>query len=519
MSQPKVFKKEELFFNFGLVTNAILYFLIIFMWLSIPDESLLNGATTLFNLSLTTVLIIIKRERFLHFYQSSQFRSFVGVGINCLLVMFLLGLLNYVAFKFPWQKDISLLKLNTLTEQTKEVLKNVDEKITFKIFARKNEIALWLPILDLYRFENRHIEIEKINIELRPDLVGEYKIQNTSTLIIEFKGRRQQVAVRDELNVTNAIVRLTRLSDPVVYYIFGHGEIDPNSNENDGIKVVLDGARNSALDIRPLNLTSAQEIPFDAKAIVLWGPKSSLMDSEIAIIERFIARGGGLVVALDPDLNARKFENLENVLKRLGFNYHHNLIYDRKNFVNGSKGAVPIASSFDPDHLLTKDFKGQVFFPLVSSVGVLDEAVEKNEGIKYHELLMSNSAPESWGEIDRSEISKEAAFYTEGHDRKGPLSMVVSMESNKNRILLFGNSTFAMNNYIKFSSNMTFFLNSLSWVVGEDRLVSFNLPIIQSEQIFISENQLGAVFYFSVIFAPLILIIISITIYRRRRGK
>ncbi len=59
----------------------------------------------------------------------------------------------------------------------------------------------------------------------------------------------------------------------------------------------------------------------------------------------------------------------------------------------------------------------------------------------------------------------------------------------------------------------------MSWIVGEDRLVSFNLPIIQSEQIFISDNQLGVVFYFSVIFAPLLLIVLSIYIYRRRRAK
>lgn len=489
------------------------------MWLSIPDELLLNGATTIFNLSLTVLLLYVKRERFTHFYQSSQFKSFTDVAINCLLVFFILGLLNYVAFKFPWQKDVSLLKLNSLTTQTREVLKKVDDKIVFKIFARKNEIALWQPIVDLYRFENRHVEIEKINVELRPDLVGEYNIQNASTLVIEYKGRRQSITTRDELNVTNAIVRLTRLTDPVVYYVIGHGEIDPDSNANEGMRTVLEGARNSALDVRVLNLTSAQEIPFDAKAVVLWGPKTSLMDSEVEILKRFVNRGGGLLIALDPDLNNRKFQNLENYLQTLGLLYHHNLIYDRKNFVNGSKGAVPIASAFDPEHILTKEFKGQVFFPLVSSVGITADAKNNNDGREYHELLLTNPSPESWGETDRNEISKEAVFYTDGKDRGGPLAMVVSMETKKNRVLFFGNSTFAMNNYIKFSSNMTFFLNGLSWAVGEDRLVSFNLPIVQSEQIFISENQLGAVFYFSVIFAPLILIIISITIYRRRRSK
>lgn len=512
-------KFKDLFFNSGLVVNAILYFLIIFMWLSIPDEKLLNFATTIFNLSLTLLLVFLKKEKFTHFYQSEQFKTMVGVTINCVLVFFILCLINYVAFKFPWQKDTSLLKLNSLTSQSREVLKKIDEKIVFKIFAQKNEIASWLPLIELYRFENHHIEIDKVNIELRPDLVGEYNVQNSSTLVLEFKGRRQYVTVRDELNITNALVRLTRLADPVIYYLVGHGEIDPESRENEGLKIVLDGARNSALDIRPLNLSSAQEIPFDAKAIILWGPKSALMDNEVEIIKRFVNRGGGALIALDPNLNKAQFKNLENYLSTLGLIYHHNLIYDRKNFINGSKGAVPIASAFDPEHLLTNQFKGQLFFPLVSSVGISREVLNANPEVKFKELVLTNPIPDSWGETDRNEIAAESVFYTEGKDKPGPLAMVVSRETNKNRILFFGNSTFAMNNYIKFSSNMTFFLNSLSWVVGEDRLVSFNLPIIQSEQIFISENQLGAVFYFSVIFAPLVLIIISITIYRRRRGN
>jgi hypothetical protein len=63
------------------------------------------------------------------------------------------------------------------------------------------------------------------------------------------------------------------------------------------------------------------------------------------------------------------------------------------------------------------------------------------------------------------------------------------------------------------------FLNALSWLVDEDRLISFNLPIVQSEPIFISQQQMGIVFYFSVLFSPLILIGASIYMYRRRRDK
>lgn len=516
------FKLKETLIGLGIVANGVLYLVIIFMWLSIPDEVLLNGATTAFNLFLSAILIILKRQRFKVFYESNQFKLTVDTLVNGILVFFILALLNFWAFKYPWQKDFSLFQLHTLTSQTKEVVRNIEGPVEFKIFARKNEALLWMPILDLYRFVKADIKIEKINIELRPDLVSQYNIQNDSTLVIEYKGRQQFVTTRDELNVTNAIVRLTRLVDPVIYFVVGHGEADIESSENEGMKLVLESVRNTAIDVRPLNLSSAQEIPFDAKAVIVWGPKTPFMDSELAMLKRFYQRGGGLVFALDPDLNERKFTNIENFLAEIGLLYHHNLVYDRKNFVNGSNGSVPIASSFLPDHILTKDFKGQIFFPLVSSVGVKkteEGTAETPETLDLKELVFSSEAPQSWGETDKKEIAGEAVFYTEGKDRPGPLSFVASAEGPKNRVLLFGNSSFALNAYVKFSSNMNFFINTMSWIVGEDRLVSFNLPIIQSEQIFISDNQLGVVFYFSVIFAPLLLIVLSIYIYRRRRAK
>ena len=109
--------------------------------------------------------------------------------------------------------------------------------------------------------------------------------------------------------------------------------------------------------------------------------------------------------------------------------------------------------------------------------------------------------------------------YTAGADKPGPLNLAAAFESEHNKIVVFGNSGFVLNAYLKFGSNYALFLNSLSWLVDEDRLISFNLPIIQSEPIFISSPQMGIVFYFSVLFSPLILFGLSIYMYRRKRDK
>ena len=133
--------------------------------------------------------------------------------------------------------------------------------------------------------------------------------------------------------------------------------------------------------------------------------------------------------------------------------------------------------------------------------------------------MSTSDFPASWGETSVAQIAKKEIKFDKGQDTPGPLNVVAAYESAQNKIVLFGNSTFVLNAYLKFGANYTLFLNAISWLVDEDRLISFNLPIVQSEPIFISAPQIGIVFYFSVIFTPLILFATAIFIYRRKRDR
>ncbi|MFZ8934896.1 MAG: hypothetical protein ACO2ZP_13465 [Bacteriovoracaceae bacterium] len=93
---------------------------------------------------------------------------------------------------------------------------------------------------------------------------------------------------------------------------------------------------------------------------------------------------------------------------------------------------------------------------------------------------------------------------------------MATLESDQSRLLVIGNARFVLNGYNTFGQNFLLALNSLSWVTYQDRLISFNLPSIKDEPVFISSPQLGVIFYFSVIFLPLSLFGASVFFYRRR---
>jgi ABC-type uncharacterized transport system involved in gliding motility auxiliary subunit len=500
------------------IVNIILYFVLIALWISIPDVLALNIALTIFNLILTLVLVYLNREKLSVFYQSQQFKKLTEALVFISLVFCLLGVANYWAYKHPVQKDLSAYKMNSLSDQTKNILKNMKGELKFKLFARKQDSLPWMTLFEFYRAEKNDIEISKVDIDVRPDLVADYHITDTATLVIEYNGKRQYVTERDELNITNGLIKVSRGSDPVAYFVQGHGEADINSKETEGQNFIFEAIRNSAIDVRPLNLLTTQEVPFDAKALILWGPKSALQPNELSVVQKFLERKGNLLVAIDPDLNQDNNPALRKLLERYRLIIRNDLVIDKKSFVNGSNGSIPLVESYNAEHPITRKFKGQVFFPLVSSIDEVPEAGVSEKG-NVTMLTSSSAFPDSWGETSIKEFAKELVNYTKGQDQVGPLNLAASFESDHNKIVAFGNSGFVLNAYLKFGTNYALFLNSLSWLVDEDRLISFNLPIVQSEPVFISGPQMGIVFYFSVLFSPLILFGVSIYMYRRKRDK
>ena len=472
------------------IINIILYFVLIALWISIPDVLALNISLTIFNLVLTLVWVYLNRDRLSVYYQSQQFKKLTDTIVFISLVFCLLGVANYWAYKHPFQKDLSAYKMNSLTDQTKNILKNMKGELKFKLFARKQDSLAWMTLFEFYRAEKNDLTLEKIDIDVRPDLVADYHITDMATLVIEYNGKRQYVTERDELNITNGLIKISRSNDPVAYFVQGHGEADITSVETEGLKFIFEAIKNSAIDVRPLNLLSTQEIPFDAKALILWGPKTALQPNELKVIQRFLDRKGNLLVAIDPDLNLDPQPALRKLLERYRLIVRNDLVIDRKSFVNGSNGSIPLVETYNTEHSITRKFKGQVFFPLVSSIEEVPEQANAEKG-KVSMLTSTSTFPESWGETSIKEFAKQQIVYTPGADKPGPLNLAATFESEHNKIVAFGNSGFVLNAYLKFGTNYALFLNSLSWLVDEDRLISFNLPIVQSEPIFISAPFIG----------------------------
>ena len=495
--------------------NIILYLVTIGLWIAIPDEFVISLIVTTVSIVTTIILVIWDRKRLQVFYLSSQFKNFSDAFFIGGLVFIIIGFLNYFGFKHPIHFDMSIFKSHSLSDLSIKSARGVKDSVKIQVFAKQKMIPAIKKLLDLYVFENSKIDVKYIDEELRPDLISKYNIQNSNSLHFQMGNRIKIVSQLDELHVTNALIQLNRKDNPTIAFVKGHGEADLADKSNNGFSYLSDLIKNSNFNLQQLSLMNLKAIPKALNILVIWGPKEAFVAKEIKMIEEYLERGGNLVIALNPNLNGDKFQNLRAVLEKRGLYLGNNIVIDRLKNINGSNGTVPMVDQFSGKSPIIKNFKGPVFFPLVSSVQFSRSATIKG---KFEALAQTLPFPASWAEHNIDEFVAGKITYTDSQDIRGPLTLAASFETEKEgaKILIFGNSNFIANSYKKFAGNFKLFLNALSWNSGELKLVSLNMPILKDEPVFISRPQLGTIFYFSVIFAPLILFAMAFVTYRRR---
>ena len=431
---------------------------------------------------------------------------FVSRSFSAGLLFCILALTNYFAFKNPLHWDVTRQKINSLTEQSRKVVEKLSAPLRATVFSRQGEVYAIRKLLNLYRYEKGDFETDFVDVELRPDLVKRHDIIKSPTVLFEYNGKKKYARGVTELDITNALIGLFREKSPLIYYTTGHGEMALDSKEGEGGSHLAALIRRASWKIRSVDLNTLAEIPQDVSALVVWGPQSGFFKREIELIDGFLKSGGKLMIALPPSFKGDPSAKLRKFLTGWGVKIENNIIIDQLKHVNGSRGSVPIVHQLVRDHPVTRELEPPIFFPLASSV----------EADKV--LAFSSPFPASWADNNPREFVKGTVTYGSGKDFKGPVGYigVGQREGEKGKILAYGNASFVSNSYASFPRNSMLFLNSLSWLVDEGYLTSLSNTVVEDSPVFVGAVEMGVIFYFSVLFVPLILFVLAIVIYRRR---
>jgi ABC-type uncharacterized transport system involved in gliding motility auxiliary subunit len=222
--------------------------------------------------------------------------SVVGIAI----IVGLAALLNRERFSHTF--DLTERKVNSLSTETVNVLK--DLKTEIQIFCipsqdpRERYCDENAQLRRLYSEQSSKIQHAALSLADRAAL-QQVRPTGFSRLVLLTKdnNRNEVTGSVTESKLTNAILSLTK-SKRTVYFLTGNGEHATAMEGNRNYYAVAEILRNRAYEVVPHKFT--EELPTDAQIVVAGpakGPYTAIVEN---MLRRFLARGGRLILVLNP---------------------------------------------------------------------------------------------------------------------------------------------------------------------------------------------------------------------------
>jgi len=487
-------------------------------------------------------------------------KYFISIALVLGIVFFVNLLSNDLFIRFDFTDNDQY----TLSNATKNLLKNLDDPITIKAYfsqdlppniasvrrdfkdllieyANRSKGKLIYDIQDPNSDEN--IEKEALQNGVQPVLINvrekdQVKQQKAFLGAVVKMGDRKEVipfmqpGTPMEYALSSAIKKLSVKDKAVLGFVQGHGE--PELNEMSQVQSELE----VLYQIKPIHLNDTARIPADIHTIAIIRPTDSLSTGEIDKLNQFLNRGGNILLALNRvkgDLQSlyatAQNTQLESWLSKKGIQVNPSLIVDAhcgNISVQQQQGMfrymtqiqfpyIPVISKF-ADHAAVKGLES-VVMPFVSPIEFTGDS-----SIQYTPLAFSSPKSGVLNTPLMFNIQKKWSM----EDFQQPNQVIAAAFSGKiganaqNKMIVIGNGEFAVGSKDSRqqvqADNVSLLVNSIDWLSDDTGLIGLRTKGITSRPIDDLEDTTKALLKYINFLLPLILIII-IGIIRMQRNK
>lgn len=504
-----------------LIANLLLVFAFL-LFVASGTMFVVASEFVVFNYSLLALAIVfsllvlfLKRSALKTFSKSKLFKSLLREALTFILVLSILGITNYIVFKNNYSFDFTKNKIHSLSGQTQKVMDKLGKTpLEFVLYAKRSDWERYLKLLNMFKKISPNINIRVIDVDTEPALVAMNKISENGTLIINFKDKEYRTLVKDELALTNMLLKIVSPQNITLYFSTGHNESALDDEGQEGMSYLAQVLENSNFKMKLHDLSN--KIPKDASALLVLKPQVSFSPLELEHVKKYINSGGSLLMTLAPRFDQIELKNLNKFLSSYGAMPINSIVLDRLSASQGGQASVPMINTYPEDNPITNGFQGRTLFPVTSFF-----KTSPNSEFSWKSLVSSLNFPATWGESDFSEVKSGKATYNEGVDEKGPLDLAIVGTSNSSgaKIILFGSTSFISNQFQGQANNFNLFLNSMSWAVDEKSILSLDRPELSGNLIYISAIHFTLIFYFVILFFPFVFFGIGIYFYRRKLSR
>jgi ABC-type uncharacterized transport system involved in gliding motility auxiliary subunit len=282
-------------------------------------------------------------------------------------------------------------------------------------------------------------------------------------------------------------------------------------------------------------LAQATEVPADADVVVIAGPRTDFLGPEVELLKNYLARGGKLLVMLDPVLKPDQPQPvlLQALLKDWGIEAANDVVLDVSGMgrLLNTDESVPVAAAY-PSHAITQEFGLLTAYPLARSMAPIEGGVNGRTAQKIVE-----TSPRSWAESNLKSLSGGEPAKADETDKKGPIALASAVsgpatnapapkeppkpgetpKQTEARIVAFGDSDFASNAALGVQGNRDLFLNTVNWLAQQENLISIRPKDPEDRRITLTADQERRIFYLTVLIVPGLILLAGVQTWWRRR--
>lgn len=299
-----------------------------------------------------------------------EYRRVREVGLSGLTIAlaagFLMATCSY-ARQENMRADVSYFKTSAPGDSTVAILKNTAEPIQVLLFFPEvNEVKEEVrAYFDALGEATGKVTVEELDLVRDRAIAEKSKVtKEGAVVLVRGEGdaaKREKLELDTDIEKARRPARTTTTARPTLrnldgavnaalmklvrdkrkaYLTVGHGELnDPESLPAD-LREKLPDAKATVIkamlqaqnyEVKNLGLIDGlgSEIPEDATMVLVLGPRTPFLEEELAALDRYLARGGHVLIAMDP----RSDFTLGPLEQRLGVRFDKTPMLDDKNFV------------------------------------------------------------------------------------------------------------------------------------------------------------------------------------------
>ena len=441
--------------------------------------------------------------------------------------------------------DFSQEQLYTLTEESKEKVKDIDKDVHIYFIGYTDEDTN-LSLAKQYKNVNEKIVAEAIDINNRPDLANKYGIESGTQGIIVECGEKSKVLTASDLvtydtttyetisiaeeKLTSSILSVVADKVPKVYFLDGYSELTLTNSMN----LLNMYMQNEVMEVDSLDILTTGKVPDDCDTLVITTPNKDFDDVATNAITDYINSGRNILwlnAAVTQDQN---YPNVNKILAMYGVNpFEAGIIRE----TDSSKMITESPDLIKPDlnaATVTKDLYTTtgVIFINATKININEDALEE---LKVTKTELANA---SEGAYFRTDFNVQSNSAQEGEE-KGPFVVGAELEKTiqeeneetgekaiTSKLVIYGENFFISD--FQLSQNSQYAAVQLAY--NKDLVLNSIAYLTDREEDITARKNTGTVTYTAtqeqdtiiriIIFAvPCVIILLGIIVWQVRRRK